>query len=343
MTERSLAASRLIASAALLICAAAAPASQVADPAYASPQRRVEVEPGRRLNLYCVGQGTPTVVFVSGMADEMVPWGLVQPMTARRSRACAYDRAGVGFSDPGRREATAGEIAEDLRRLLKAASVPPPYVLVGHSYGGLAVRLYASLHRSEVAGVVLVDATLEDEEVDRRKAQPDFRQAFLEPKYAALRACVSAARQGLAPGTKAYGDCVDPPDRRYSAEINAALLAAHARPAYQAALLSEAMADGDGVSGAEVRAARRDLGDLPLIVLTAPYGGTGPLPPGIRPEARAAMKQLYATGPDRVAALSTRGVRRAVPDTGHYIQLDRPEVVEAAIEEVLGEARRAKR
>lgn len=336
---RSLIASHLVAGACLLVCAAAAPGPQVVDPAYAHPQRMVEVEPGRRLNLYCVGKGAPTVVFVSGLADEMTPWGLVQPMTARQTRACAYDRAGVGFSDPARREGTAAEIAEDLRRLLKAADIPPPYVLVGHSYGGLAVRLYASRHPSEVAGVVLVDSTLEDEEVDKRKVQPDFGRTFLAPQYAALRACVSAARLGLSPGSKAYADCVGSPDPHYSAEINAALFAVHARPAYQAALLSEDMAAGGDVSGSQVRAARRNLGDLPLIVLTAPYGGTGPLPPGIKPEVRVAMKQLYATGPDQVAALSTRGVRRAVRDTGHYIQLDKPETVEASIDEVLNETR----
>lgn len=343
MNNRGSTASRLIAGACLLACTAAAPAPQIADSAYAHPQRMVEVEPGRRLNLYCLGVGTPAVVFVSGLAEEMTPWGLVQPMTARRTRACAYDRAGTGFSDSGRHEGSAAEIAEDLSRLLTAADIPPPYVLVGHSYGGLAVRLFASRRRSEVAGVVLVDATLEDEAAEKFKVQPDFAQAFLEPQYADLRACVSAARQGLAPGTKAHAECVDPPNRRYSVEINAALQAVHARPAYQAAMLSEDMASGDGVSGDQVRAARQSLGDLPLVVLTAPHHPTGPLPPGIKPEVRAAMNDLYATGPGRVAALSTRGVRRAVPDTGHYIQLDQPGTVEAAIEEVLDEARSAKR
>jgi pimeloyl-ACP methyl ester carboxylesterase len=342
MDHRKFAGFWLAAGVCLLSCGAAAPAPQIDDPAYAHPQRMVEVGPGRRLNLYCLGKGVPTVVFVSGLAEEMTPWGVVQPAIARETQACAYDRAGLGFSDPGAGDGSAAGIAEDLHRLLMAAHISPPYVLVGHSYGGLAVRYYASVHRSEVAGVVLVDPTLEDEAADKLKVQPDFAKIFLEPQYADLRACAGAARQGLVPGTKAYAHCVAPPRRQYSADINAALQANHAGPAYQSAFLSEDMASGDGVSGAQVRATRRRLGDLPLVVLTAPYAHTGPLPPGIKPELRTAMQQLYATGPDGVAALSTRGVRRPVPDTGHYIQLDRPEVVEAAIKEVVEEARTAR-
>jgi hypothetical protein len=98
------------------------------------------------------------------------------------------------------------------------------------------------------------------------------------------------------------------------------------------------MAAGNGVSGEQVRAAPHSLGDLPLVVLTAPYHPSGPLPEGIRPEVRVAMTELYTHGPDRVAALSKRGIHRIVPDTGHYIQLEKPDAVEAAIEEVLLEA-----
>ena len=96
------------------------------DPAYAHAQQQVEVEPGRRLNLYCQGTGAPTVIFETGLADDLSAWALVQPAIAAHTRACSYDRAGIGYSDPGRRPADSANIVDDLRRLLVAASLKPP-------------------------------------------------------------------------------------------------------------------------------------------------------------------------------------------------------------------------
>ena len=101
------------------------------DPAYTRPQRLVEVEPGRKLNLYCVGKGSPTVIFESGLTDDMAVWGMVQREIGQHTRACAYDRAGVGFSDPARRASDSANIVDDLHRLLAAASIK---AFVGEDY-----------------------------------------------------------------------------------------------------------------------------------------------------------------------------------------------------------------
>jgi biopolymer transport protein ExbB/TolQ/pimeloyl-ACP methyl ester carboxylesterase len=131
-----------------------------APPVPASPELdRVVDAAGLRLHLHCEGQGSPTVVFDAGAGNDGSTWRTVLPGVARVTRACAYDRAGLGYSGPGRKPRTSDRMATELRALLMAAEIPPPFVLVGHSAGGLNVRLFADEHLDEVAGLVLVDAT----------------------------------------------------------------------------------------------------------------------------------------------------------------------------------------
>lgn len=116
----------------------------------------------RRLWIACRGSGAPTVVMDAGVNSGSQVWTLVQPGVASFTRVCVYDRAGLGRSDPIPRPRTSQEIVDDLHALLTNAAVPPPYVLVAHSFGGLNARLYAHQHPREVAGLVLVDAVHED-------------------------------------------------------------------------------------------------------------------------------------------------------------------------------------
>jgi pimeloyl-ACP methyl ester carboxylesterase len=133
-------------------------APAVGPPAYALEGRLVDVG-GRRLYLDCRGGGSPVVVFEAGYGSDAAGWGTVFPEVARLTRACAYDRANRGRSDPRGRHA-ASEAADDLARLLARAGERPPYVLVGHSLGGVYVRVFADRHRPDVAGLVLVDPFL---------------------------------------------------------------------------------------------------------------------------------------------------------------------------------------
>ena len=119
---------------------------------------------GRRMHIDCTGQGSPAVILESGLGDSFVSWHKVQPQIANFTRVCSYDRAGLGYSDSSPLPRTSDVIAKELHALLHAAGVSPPYILVGHSMGGFDVRLYASLYRSEVVGMVLVDASHPDQE-----------------------------------------------------------------------------------------------------------------------------------------------------------------------------------
>lgn len=113
---------------------------------------------GRRLYVECVGSGSPTVVLEAGFGGASESWTAVLPESGRTTRTCAYDRAGLGASDAMSGVHDAGDEIRDLARLLDRARIEPPYVLVGHSYGGLLVRLFARAHADQTGGVVLVDA-----------------------------------------------------------------------------------------------------------------------------------------------------------------------------------------
>jgi pimeloyl-ACP methyl ester carboxylesterase len=122
------------------------------------PGRLVQIGSGRSLFVDCVGSGSPTIVLEAGLGANGFSWHDVQPQLGRTTRTCAYDRAGIGSSValPGVHDAR--DEIDDLQRLLDGAHVDPPYVIVGHSYGGLLARLFAQAHANEVAGMVLVDS-----------------------------------------------------------------------------------------------------------------------------------------------------------------------------------------
>jgi pimeloyl-ACP methyl ester carboxylesterase len=315
------------------------------DQHYAAPQTLVKIRRRRRLNLLIAGDGAPTVIFAPGMAATSLDWARVQHVVARENRTVAFDKAGIGFSDPGPLPRTASAIVEDLRAGLTAADIAPPYVLVGHSSGGLQMRLFAFRYPEDIVGMVMVDSSSEHQYQRFADALGDHEtertlRANLLRTYSRL---VRLARMGaLAPGTADYVRAVGLPSPALTPAVNAARAAQRASSAYWRAISSEAAAmygrRGSSVSSDELAAARRPLGDMPMIVLTA--GRNSPQPrPGETAPAAEARRQLWRAMHDEIAALSTRGERRTVGDAGHAIQLERPEVVIAAIEEVITMAR----
>ena len=118
---------------------------------------------GCRLHLLCSGKGSPTVVAENGASGFSIDWALVQPEVAKFTRICTYDRAGFAWSDPGPEFDTVEQAMDDLHLLLRTAKIAPPYILVGHSIGGLYVRAFQRRYPGEVKGMVLVDATPEDD------------------------------------------------------------------------------------------------------------------------------------------------------------------------------------
>jgi pimeloyl-ACP methyl ester carboxylesterase len=149
---------------------------------YASPGLLIDIG-GRQINLHCMGAGEPTVILMSGIASWSPIWYKVQPEIAARTRVCTFDRAGYGFSDPAPRPQVLSDAADDLHAALAASALRAPYVLVGHSMGGVEARLYAQRWPSEVAGMVLVDTSPAGEGLINEQ-QPGFDEAMGREYYA---------------------------------------------------------------------------------------------------------------------------------------------------------------
>ena len=283
---------------------------------------------GRSLNLYCAGSGKPTVIFESGANNPGLAWLKVQPKIAGLTRACWYDRAGDGWSDPGPFPRTASAIAKDLHSLLTAAKLPGPFLLVGHSFGGTIIRVFAGMHPEEVAGMVLVDAWHEDEvkRIPRRRGPgpPDWLRPTIDrvtPAFTFL-GLVRLLRPPLR----------FPPPKGLSREEWLLIQELRRQPKSLAAESSSGMTQD--LSGTEVRAAR-GLGDRPLVVLTA---GKAEFDPSDAIEAKTAIEDQEIWIHDlqaQFAALSTRGKQIVIQDSTHGIPWEAPEAVIDAVKEVI--------
>lgn len=302
--------------------------------AYLEPQRLVPIENQRRLNLYCTGKGSPTVVFDSGLGGDMADWALVQPAVAAETRACSYDRAGLGFSDPSPKPRSSANMVSDLHRLLRAARIKPPYVLVGHSMGGMNIKLYAEKYLSEVAGLVFVDPSHEDLARRAWELDPETGKKY-GPYLELLHACLKAKPADFVVGSKIYETCAIPPNSsRFSGAINAVQLERVLRHGYMGAWISE-QENVWSASADQLRAAHRALRDIPIVVLTHE-----PLPrrENETQAMRDAQNQLRTELHTEISTMSTRGSIRTVKNSGHYFQLEQPQDVVAAVLEVVREA-----
>jgi len=268
---------------------------------------------GRRLYLACKGSGTPTVILEAGAGNNGDIWSMVEPEGAGKisvfdgvaafTRVCGYHRPGTvagsmrSRSDPAPMPRSAGDIVADLRALLAAAGVRPPYVLVGHSFGGLVVRLFASTVPDEVIGLVLVDA-----------AQEEF--------WTKLKALVTSEQwEGMITAT--------PPELADYRDVE--------------------KLDVDA-SAVEMRrvAAARPLRPLPLIVLSR--GLPMELPPDMSAKLpanfSAEQERIWRDCQDKLVALVPRAQHVVATKSGHYIQTTEPDLVIAAVRQVVEAVRR---
>ena len=315
---------------------------------YVHPHELIDIGKGRKMNLFCMGKGSHTVIFDSGLSDWSVIWALVQPGVAAQARACAYDRAGLGYSDPSDGPRSAIAIVEDLQNLIHAAKIATPVVLVGHSLGGFNMKLYAALHPKDVAGLVLVDPTEEryfarmrstlrakfgaaivaEMELHHAPGSSAVSQAISEYNH-----CAAAARtHDLDPKSELYKTCTDPVWQPLGPVIAAERQRIQVKRAYQDAQASEAansiLADPGSDDTYAALFSGHALGDKPLIVLT--HSIYDPKDP--EDAANALAVNLMH---EQTAALSTRGINRIVPETHHNIEVDHPQAIIDAVGEVL--------
>ncbi len=256
---------------------------------------------GRSLYLECRGSGSPTVILEAGAGNDGEVWDSVAlptgatgpavfPGTAEFTRVCAYDRPGTfvdagkpGRSDPAPMPRTAAQMVTDLHALLKAADIPGPYVMVGHSFGGLIVRLYASMYPDEVVGLVLVDAAHEG-------------------YYSATRAVLTAGQ---------WTQFADAPEDPAFPKLEKVDVDASAREMRDAAASSP-------------------LRPMPLVVLT--HGQPWEWPAGYPVTA---LEELWLPLQRKLASLVPGGRLVVAEKSGHFIQLEQPDLVIESIRQVV--------
>ena len=170
---------------------------------YASTEDSVRLPDGRALHLVCSGEGRPSVILLAGVTDWSIAWNLVQPAVAAQTRVCAWDRAGLGLSDPPAEPQMVDATTADLEAALAAARIEGPYVLVGHSVGAYESLLFADRRPSQVAGMVLVDPQYPDEVRLMSRATPAttkftdrMSKEYPNPFVALLRRCAEGMRAG---------------------------------------------------------------------------------------------------------------------------------------------------
>jgi pimeloyl-ACP methyl ester carboxylesterase len=277
---------------------------------------------GFRLHIVCEGTGGPAVILDSGNGDAWVSWFKVQPEIARKTRVCSYDRAGIGYSDPSPQPRSRRRIVEELRTLLSRAGVPPPYVLVGHSFGGLDVQLYAALHPKEVAGLVLEESAHEDHWAH---APREFRHP---ERMEEERLLAEKAEHG-----EAMPPILSVPDlpwkeRRQLAPV--ARRAAWYRESYEESKVGEA-------SPQELGGGLLHRLNGPLVVLSA---GSRQRPPSRSMELHQRWVRIAGELQDDLASRSPCSRHITVQGAGHFIHWDQPQAVTDAILVLAEELRR---
>jgi len=321
-----------------LMCGLALQASEGSAPPLPPPGKLVDVG-GWRLHLNCSGTRraqAPLVILEPGIGSFSVEWSLVQPQVAKTARVCSYDRAGDGWSEMGPHPRTFKQIVYELHTLLERAGERPPFVLVGQSYGGWLVRTYRTAYPSEVAGMILVDAGEDDPE--RVMPNGSIGRASMLAKgepippiktSGPLRiddippAALAAMRRGIAATAAQANDMprnllpADAQKMRTWALGQIGHIAAGVNPVEveEIALLRKERLDNPQV-----------YGEMPLIVITRGRPDSDSTP--AREEERRATHKA-------IASASRRGRWLLAERSGHHVQIEQPDIVVAAIQELL--------
>jgi pimeloyl-ACP methyl ester carboxylesterase len=252
----------------------------------AMPGEMVDVG-GRQMHIHCTGSGSPTVVLQPGLGEMSSALSLIAPAVAKNTRVCVYDRAGRGWSESASGAQDGDHIAADLHTLLPRARVPGPYVLAGHSFGGLYVLAFAAHYSDEVAGMVLIDSTPPDA-FTSLPDYPGFYSAFR--RVGALRPTVARFGVGRLIVASQYGDLPRQARTEARASASTARLARSSRDEFATAPRSMEQAK-----------AFRSFGGKPLIVLTASDGN----------------QAGWRAAQDRLATLSTNSLHRIISGATH--------------------------
>lgn len=273
---------------------------------------------GHPMHIYCIGQGSPTVILESGLGNDWLIWQKVQPEIAKTNRVCSYDRAGLGWSSqwPGSRGAPA--IAQQLEALLLLAGINDKLILVGHSAGGLYVRAFAGLFPTRVAGLIFVDAS--SPEAFHALPSPAERKQLIAQRHQEAPWLFIKVATGLA---RLSGDYCNPNTSQRTPAVEGLARAEDCRAEYMNSWLGEW---DDFESSADQVLKMSCCDSIPLIILSEDPG-----PPATTPADKHEHEQTWDTVQEGLKNLSSRSMRIIARNSQHYIMIDRPDVVVAAV------------
>jgi pimeloyl-ACP methyl ester carboxylesterase len=319
--------------------AVAARGQNASAPPFGAPGRLIDLG-GWRLHLNCSGQANAlggAVILEAGAGDFSVDWSLVQPLVAPFARVCSYDRAGAGWSDLGPRPRTMRQQVWELHTLLQKAGEKPPFVLVGHSYGGWLARLFAETYPADVSGLVLVEPGAEDplrivdgkvshasdlakgQLVPPVKTSDPLHESDIPPRIVAL---IQSSIRGMG------GHVNDPPRDKLPPEARRMREWSLSQIKHAASNDNPFEADELAAMLEERKKKRSVLGNVPLIVISRG------LPDEEGPQA-AEREDAHRKDQAALATLSSSGKQIVADNSGHHIPLDEPGVVASAIREVI--------
>ncbi|HEX2995014.1 MAG TPA: alpha/beta hydrolase [Anaerolineales bacterium] len=288
---------------------------------------------GVKTHLLCLGQGSPTVLLEAGLGDVSLQFGPLMKQISMFTRVCTYDRPGTGWSEPLSGIRTAQQTAELFHSALTAAGEKPPYVVAGHSLGGVYSKTFASLYRAEVVGMILIDSAGEDQNL----RLPQEILALDRSTQSLLWACRLASPFGIFRVLK-VAEQITSSEKLPAKEI-AMLTARMNTYHYCTAMLDAYASSAQALSQTGIQ---YDFGDMPLIVLVRGKGMSASpdqLPSGITMETLEKTETVWNEIQAENAKMSTHSELIVAEESQHYIYVDQPELVVESIQRVVEKVR----
>jgi pimeloyl-ACP methyl ester carboxylesterase len=282
---------------------------------------------GYEMHIHCTGEGSPTVILEAGWSDFSLLWTYVQAGAANITRVCSYDRAGNGWSERSPHARSAKMMVQELHTLLANANIPGPYVLVGHSMGGVLMRVYTHNYPEEVVGMVLVDSVHEEQFSRYPEAVLTATQDVLG-QFRLFGLLSSAGIMAFVPQSI--------PNRGLSDEALAQYRAVLSTTRNFETYIAEWNSLEE--SYAEILSLHiTDFGDMPLVVLSRGRPDPSPLVSDI---ANQQVWEIMQEWQSRLVGLSSAGKQVIAAQSGHHIQLDQPDLVIDAVREIVDTAQK---
>jgi len=295
---------------------------------FPAPGKLVDVN-GHLMHINCVGSGSPTVVIDAGNSSFSVEWTSIQEKVSKSTRVCTFDRAGYGWSEPGPEPRDGTQIVAELHTLLQASGETGPYVLVGHSLGGVHVRMFAAQYSDETVGLILVDT------VYPLIVTPEFEMQMQSSVgfYQVMRLLTGSGVMRIL-GPLGGEDSMPEIARKLPADLQPPYLNLLLDPEqYKAAISEMTNISKTFTETSALLMGEQPFGDLPLVVLTA--GQTSTMDSTPFAEQRVPVSPERIASQAELAEQSSRGEQRVIPESGHSVHLDAPEAIIQAILDIL--------